>query len=744
MRKLMWFAIGFAASCGLCAYGMSKDWIIPVLALFVFLGAVSLVLSGTWKWLRVCAMAFAGCAVGLCWFLVFWNQYLSVPVAMDGVEQNAVITVTDYSYETDYGIAVDGRISRNGKSYQLRAYLDEVQSLEPGDQVQGTFRIRVTTPDGAEDATYHPGKGIFLLAYQRGDVTTSTPEERPNWTLSAQFRARMVRLLEELLPSDVVGFAKALLLGDTTGLDYRTDTALKVSGIRHVVAVSGLHISILFGLISTLTFRKRYLTALLGLPVLVFFAAVAGFTPSVTRACIMMGLMILATLLEKEYDGPTALAFAVLVLLVANPLAITSVSLQLSAASVAGIFLFRERLHNWTLPFFGKLKKGTAKKALVTWLVGSVSISLSAMSLTTPLCAAYFGMVSLIGPVTNLLTLWIISLVFYGLMALCLLGLVWSAGGAFFGMLLAWPIRLVLWVSGLLARVPMGAVYTQSAYIVAWLIFAYLLLAVFLWQKNKYPRILVCCACLGLCLALTLSWLEPLTDECRVTVLDVGQGQSILLQSQGRTYLVDCGGDREEDTADLIAGTLLSQGIRRLDGIILTHYDTDHAGALPYLLTRLDADLLILPDTVEALTFPADQENVCYVNRDVHLTFGEAEITIFGPIYNGSSNENSLCVLFETENCAILITGDRSDFGERMLLRSHDLPDVDLLIAGHHGSKYSTSQELLQAVTPETVIISVGADNRYGHPHEELLARLAAFGCTVYRTDLQGTILYRR
>ena len=744
MRKLMWFTIGFGASCAFCGYGLPKDWIIPGIALFVFLGAVSLVLSGTWKWLRVGALTFAGCAVGLCWFLMFFNHYLSVPVALDGVEQNTVITVTDYSYETDYGIAVDGRIRRNNKSYQVRAYLDEVSSLEPGDQVQGTFRFRVTTPDGAEDATYHPGKGIFLLAYQQGDVSVSKPEELPRWTIPARIRARMQMLLEHLLPGDVVGFAKALLLGDTTGLDYQTDTALKISGVRHVVAVSGLHISILFGLISTITFRKRYLTALLGLPVLALFAAVAGFTPSVVRACIMMALMMLATLLEKEYDGPTALAFAILVLLAVNPLAVTSVSLQLSAASVAGIFLFRERLHNWLMPFFGKLKKGTAKKVLVTWFVGSVSISLSAMSLTTPLCAAYFGMVSLIGPVTNLLTLWIISLVFYGLMALCLLGLIWSAGGLFLGIILAWPIRLVLWMSGLLSRVPMAAVYTQSVYILAWLVFVYLLLAVFLWQKNRRPKILVCCACLGLCMALVASWLEPLSDGCRVTVLDVGQGQSILLQSQGRTYLVDCGGDREEDTADLIAGTLLSQGISRLDGIILTHYDSDHAGALPYLLTRLDTDLLILPDTVDALTFPTGQEPVCYVNQDVKLTFGEAELTIFGPIYNGSSNENSLCVLFETENCAILVTGDRSDFGERMLLRSHDLPDVDLLIAGHHGSKYSTSQELLQAVTPETVIISAGADNRYGHPHPELLERLADFGCIVYRTDLQGTILYRR
>ena len=100
--------------------------------------------------------------------------------------------------------------------------------------------------------------------------------------------------------------------------------------------------------------------------------------------------------------------------------------------------------------------------------------------------------------------------------------------------------------------------------------------------------------------------------------------------------------------------------------------------------------------------------------------------------------------MFETENCAILITGDRTDFGERMLLRSAELPDVDMLIAGHHGAKTSTSMELLEAVNPETVIISVGEGNYYGHPHEELLQRLEEFGCVVYRTDIHGTIVYRR
>ena len=104
----------------------------------------------------------------------------------------------------------------------------------------------------------------------------------------------------------------------------------------------------------------------------------------------------------------------------------------------------------------------------------------------------------------------------------------------------------------------------------------------------------------------------------------------------------------------------------------------------------------------------------------------------------------SLCVLFQAKKCGILITGDRNAFGERSLLRHAEIPDVDVLIAGHHGAKSSTCEELLAAVKPEIVCISVGKDNPYGHPNSELLERLSDFGCAVYRTDQQGTITIRR
>ena len=237
-------------------------------------------------------------------------------------------------------------------------------------------------------------------------------------------------------------------------------------------------------------------------------------------------------------------------------------------------------------------------------------------------------------------------------------------------------------------------------------------------------------------------------DECRVTVLDVGQGQCVMLQSDGRNFMVDCGGMGADSTADEAAETLLAQGITKLDGIIVTHFDKDHCEGVANLLSRMGADIVLLPvmedvsGRVEAIVEAADG-NACRVGEITRITFGDACLTVIPSYMEKSDNESGLCVLFQTQNCAILITGDRDAFGERMLLHNVEIPDIDVLIVGHHGSRHSTSELLLEVTRPEIAMISVGADNPHGHPADEILQRLKAFGCVVYRTDLHGTIIYR-
>lgn len=750
MRKLMWFAIGFGLACVLGAYYYSyiNMWIagVAVIAFLIF-G----ILSYKYKIFKIPAVMAVALAVGVCWFLIYDNFYLSHGRSLDDKTVDISFEASDFGYDTGYGTGVSGWIVLDKKPYQVMLYLDGAVDIQPGDQISGSFRARFTSEGGSKEPTYHRSDGIFLLLYQKGEVQIQEASGTPIRYYPVLWREKISETIDQIFTLATASFAKALLIGDRTGIDYETNTAFKISGISHIVAVSGLHVSILFSLVYLFSGRKRLFLFLLGTPVLFLFAAITGFTPSVTRACIMQFLVLLALLFDREYDPPTALAFAALVMLTVNPMVILSISFQLSVGCMIGIFLFCRKIHDWLLDDkrLGSAKGKGIIPRLKRWFVSSVSVSLSASVITTPLVAYYFDTVSLVSLLTNLLVVWVVSFIFYGIMVACIVSLLSATAGQWAAWLVSVLIHYVIGTAKLLSRFPLAAVYTQSIYIVIWLIFAYILLGCYLFLKKK-PAIIYGC-CVGICLfaALLASWLEPLLDECRVTVLDVGQGQAILLQSEGRSYLVDCGGDRATEAADIAAQTVLSQGISHLDGIILTHYDEDHAGGVPYLLTRLDADAVFLPDIADATEIGRKIQNktvghTILVSEDVAVRYGSTTITIFAPEFYDLGNESSLCVLFQTENCDILITGDRGELGEMLLLHRTELPELELLIAGHHGSHYSTGENLLQATSPEYVFVSAGKNNRFGHPAPALLNRLKEYGCLVYRTDLSGTIIFRR
>jgi competence protein ComEC len=305
----------------------------------------------------------------------------------------------------------------------------------------------------------------------------------------------------------------------------------------------------------------------------------------------------------------------------------------------------------------------------------------------------------------------------------------------------------VLAVAKTMAGIPMSAVFTVSPYIVLWLVFTYGLILLLLIARNKRPGVTFGLSVAALCVSLMLSFLEPLTCDYRVTVLDVGQGQCIVLQSEGNTFLVDCGGRRGEEAADIAAEFLLSQGIRRIDGLILTHYDRDHAEGAQFLPHWVEIERVYLPETEDAdgcraACWSCAEEQII-IDGDLQIAFGDAQIQIFPAKRINSGNDSCASVLFSREKCDTLITGDLSADAERQLLKDYEFPDLEVLIVGHHGSKYSTCAELLNATAPDAAIISVGKDNGYGHPTTEVLERLKQAGCAVYRTDLHGTITYR-
>jgi competence protein ComEC len=296
----------------------------------------------------------------------------------------------------------------------------------------------------------------------------------------------------------------------------------------------------------------------------------------------------------------------------------------------------------------------------------------------------------------------------------------------------------------LLARIPFAALDTGTAYGLGWVALAYGLIILVVRQPKKDRRWVIpaCCLVTSLAVCLLLSMLQP--SGLELTVLDVGQGQCLIFRSQGQTIMVDCGGSQSEAVGDQAAAALDAVGEDRVDVLILTHYDTDHVGGVVELLDRMTVAQLFLPDLTQdpetraTLEAAAQDIPITYVTEKTTVSLGNGQITIFPP--DGVDGTNAgLSLLAQGEETSILVTGDLDQESEQRLLDRWSLPTVDILIAGHHGSKTSTSQALLAQTQPKIVVISVGK-NSYGHPAQDTLDRIAAIGATIYRTDQCGTV----
>lgn len=745
----MWFTVGFAAACAVTAYITVSPWLLAAAVGILCICALLRATVPACKARGLILCIAMGVAVGLLWCRFYDYNNLRVARELDGERFETRLTAVDYSCQSRTSNTVECVWEHEDSEHRVLVYLPQALQVAPGDVLKTELSLRFTGLGGNRSATYHRGEGIVLLGYPGDELTVTDGKCHDLQYFVPKLRHSLLSILDEIFPEDTAAFAKALMLGHTEELSYKTDTELKLSGIRHVVAVSGLHVSFLLAVLFLAVGRRGWLTFCISLPLLLLFGAVIGFTPSVMRACIMQLLLLLAAWMKREYDPLTALSVAVLVILGINPQTVASVAFQLSVGCVAGIILFSGKIlqRMEKIRWIGTLKGNAWKYKIKRYILSSIAVSLGATVLTVPLSTMYFGTVSLMAPLTNVICLWLISGLFIGSMVCCAVGAVFLPVAAAAAWVLSWGIRGVLWVAGAVAKIPFGAVYTQDDNIACWVICTYLLLLLYGTVPKMRRKLLLWLIPGLLAAAITVSAVSVRLDDYRLTVLDVGQGQCLLLQADGRTYMVDCGGTSGEETANVAAAQLLSQGICRLDGLLLTHFDDDHINGVPYLLERLAVDHLYLP-------YHSDDEKVQqileiygkhpeYIVGSRSVQWEDCKITVYPGAGNKSSNENSMSILFQKQECAILITGDRDQAGENALLQNDDLPQVDILVVGHHGSDTSTSSGFLSSLQVETAVISVGEDNQYGHPDEIVIQRLEMQGCTIYRTDRDGTVILR-
>lgn len=731
MRKLCCFALAFSAAIFAVRYHA-----LPLLVLLLPLAL--------WKredrWLRA-ALAAVGVLAALLWSGGYDALIRAPAAAMEGTTATLTLPVADYPRQTAKGVSATVRL---GPGSHILLYLDpEYADLAPGDVLTFTAELASSDVLRGEATDAYPARGIFLLGYPRGEVSALRPDSVPPRFWPAQWAKALQDGIFTAFPEDVAPLVSAVVTGNRAALSDSFSAQLQRTGLSHAVAVSGMHISFLAALVLQLSGRYRRRTVLILFPVLSVFALLLGGSPSVVRAVVMQLLLLVAPLLGRENDGPTALSFALMVLLAQNPYAAASVGLQLSFASVAGLMLFSGRLYDWG---WARLRW---KNFATRFVWASLTTTIGALALTTPLLAYYFGGVSLVAPLSNLLALWAVSLVFLGGLIAGTLAVLSPALAWPVAVLTALPARYLVWLIPLLARVPFASIALESPYLRAWLVFAYgLFLLVLAWRgSGRRPVVPAACCTVTLCAALMLTSMTYRAGDLTVTVLNVGQGQSVVLRVGERTALVDCGGNGGRSAGDLAADYLQTRGVATLDLLVLTHCHTDHADGVMELLERIPVGALALPavrepsplqEEIVALA-EAKRTQIVLVDEDLALPLDSAALTLYAPLGAGEANEEGLTLLCQSGAFSALFTGDMDATVEKRLVKYGDLPDVDLLMAGHHGSKSSTSAPLLEAVTPEVVTVSAGY-NTYGHPNPATLARIAGAGAALYRTDLQGNI----
>lgn len=697
--------------------------------------------------LRLLLILFSA-AAALAWFGIY-RMIFAAPLAENyGQTLDFQATVVEYPEDTNTGAKVTVSFGPGKKAVYYGS--DELLQLEPGQTVSGTAYWQDAGEIRENEITVFTSRGVHVLLYTRGELNVEEGSRGGlRWLPQRTQKLLLEKVGEIWRDEETAAFVSAMLVGERGGLSEEADTLMSETGLSHLFSVSGLHCTFLVTLLGFLIPPvRRRLFAACAIAVLLFYMLMVGMSPSVVRSCIMLVFVLLAPIFRRDSDPITSLSCALLVILLVNPYAAASIGLQLSFAATAGIFLCGGPLYRWMEKLPLKSKFG---HRVWCYFAASLGVSLGALVLTIPLTAYYFNIFVLVSPLSNLLVVPAAGLAFMVSFMTVLLGFLWLPAAQAVGWLVWLLVRYCTAAAGVLVAIPHHALYFSNRYLTYWLLYVYAMVIGCRVTRDRLRKYALCgvLAVLSLMLCVFLGKQEYRYGDLGAVILDVGQGESVILYSGDEAVLVDCGSSNTYvDAGGCAADQLHSMGFYELNAVVVSHYHADHTNGLIELMGRIPVQTMYLPriedeyGVKERLLDMAQScgTDVIYVESVLDSPLGESGMRIFPPLGEGDLNEQGLTVLCSAEDFDLLITGDMASSTEKKLVERYALPDIELLVVSHHGSRYSSDRSFLEKIDPETAVISVG-DNSYGHPSDAVLARLADLEIGVYRTDLQGNIL---
>ncbi|MDR0500496.1 MAG: DNA internalization-related competence protein ComEC/Rec2 [Coriobacteriales bacterium] len=540
---------------------------------------------------------------------------------------------------------------------------------------------------------------------------------------------------------DGAAILQGMLFGSSTSL-RETDSyqTFKVAGLMHLIAVSGSHLAIVAGLISTALrktpIRKSVEFAILAV-VLVCYCILTALQPSAIRSTVMALAYAASLLCGRRGHSLSALGIAALSMLLVTPNTAFSLGFWLSVFAVFGIVVFSGLVQSWVRS-------------------SSLAMTLTAQTAILPISTPFFSMFSLIGPLANIIVAPLMMvLVAIGIVFFCL-------PQPLFSMLqwLAIPLcfvaDIVAFIASVLANLPYASIPTYCELPLALAIGIIIALLLYLvWPKIKgYLLALASGSLIVIILAINIIF-TPLTVGPQMIMLDVGQGDAILVRDGNTTLLIDTGPSKIA-----LLNRLAQLGITRIDALLITHLHEDHTNGLAALDGTVIVDKLLFAagipvaksddDTVVQARQQVGDENIIQVTQGTVVRLSERLSLIClwpNSLVSKGDNADSVCMLLcydanadEIPEFQVLFTGDAEAQVLEAIAADGLLDDIDVLKVGHHGSAASVSSDVLSLLKPEIALISVGEDNRYGHPKAQALQQLIECGAKVLRTDTNGNI----
>lgn len=734
----LWAAAAAAFWLGRCA----DDGLLALaagLGAAVALAAALCLLRGASPW--ACALL-AGCAIGAALGAAGAH-------AMHADAQWAAAEERSYAFELledatlgEYGMSARARaVAEDGRSATVRVSFDACDEALCGWRFRACCQMRAPSEQSAE---FYWGQGMAALAVV----------EHPEPVAQAGPLAWLRGLRAEAIGcmaahgGDQAPLLQALVCGHREPIKQSGEyDRFKTAGLAHVVAVSGAHLAIVVAVLGWALRRLRAPYGLTLAALLAFTASYlvfAGIPISAVRAAIMVCLALLGRASGRRASALGALALCVIAFVACDPAASVSVSLFLSAGSTLGIVLFAPLIASW---FEGAGRIGKA-------LSEPLGLTLGSNVVTQLPAAALFSQLPLIAPVSNIVAGPLFSLG-------CVAGLVAAVGscavpaaapvlmGA--ASLAAWPLSAAC---SALAAVPFASVAVSLPLVPMVALSAAGCLALWVaWPRLRPGALALGAGAVAAAAFVAIAVLPGLHGDA-ITMLDVGQGDAFLIRSGRASVLIDTG---NQDS--MLREALGREGVYALDAVLVTHPDDDHCASLGALSEVVSIGAVYAP--ADALGCPCEHcsglrqsasaiapSGLQGLSVGDRLTVGAFSLEVVWPraFADEGGNADSLCVVAKLDADADGMTDWRALFcGDAEAEQLQAIVDagvgpVDILKVGHHGSRAGLNDQVAQALSPRIALVSVGARNRYGHPAQETLDRLAAVGATTLRTDQQGSV----